>query len=71
MELKSFSGNDMTVDDRAYLMHLIPSLRTEDALTLLYPTVFPISDLVLEQQPAEVFSLHASLNAIASYYCLL
>lgn len=45
----------MTVDDRAYLMHLIPSLRTEDALTLLYPTVFPISDLILEQRTAEVF----------------
>ncbi|KAK6110300.1 Sec23/Sec24 trunk domain family protein [Brugia pahangi] len=47
-------GNDMTVDDRAYLMHLIPSLRTEDALTLLYPTVFPVSDLMLEQQTAEI-----------------
>uniref|UniRef100_A0AAF5RT43 Sec23/Sec24 trunk domain-containing protein n=2 Tax=Wuchereria bancrofti TaxID=6293 RepID=A0AAF5RT43_WUCBA len=47
-------SNDMTVDDRAYLMHLIPSLRTEDALTLLYPTVFPVSDLMLEQQTAEI-----------------
>ncbi|VDK78260.1 unnamed protein product [Litomosoides sigmodontis] len=47
-------GNDMTVDDRAYLMHLVPSLRTEDALTLLYPTVFPISDLILEQRTAEI-----------------
>lgn len=47
----------MTVDDRAYLMHLIPSLKTEDALILLYPTIFPISDLILEQQAAEVFSL--------------
>lgn len=55
MSFKSFSGNDMTVDDRAYLMHLVPSLRTEDTLTLLYPTVFPISDLILEQQSAEVF----------------
>ncbi|EFO19073.1 Sec23/Sec24 trunk domain-containing protein [Loa loa] len=47
-------GSDISVDDRAYLMHLIPSLRTEDALTLLYPTVFPISDLILEQQPTEI-----------------
>ncbi|KAM3726424.1 Protein transport protein [Dirofilaria immitis] len=47
-------GNDMTVDDRAYLMHLIPPLKTEDALTLLYPTVFPISDLILEQQSTEL-----------------
>ncbi|CAG9534212.1 unnamed protein product [Cercopithifilaria johnstoni] len=47
-------GNDMTVDDRAYLMHLTPSLKTEDALTLLYPTVFPISDLIFEQWAAEI-----------------
>uniref|UniRef100_A0A8R1XUL5 Sec23/Sec24 trunk domain-containing protein n=1 Tax=Onchocerca volvulus TaxID=6282 RepID=A0A8R1XUL5_ONCVO len=47
-------GNDMTVDDRAYLMHLIPSLKPEDALTLLYPTVFPISDLIFEQHPSEI-----------------
>lgn len=65
----------MTVDDRAYLMHLIPSLRTEDALTLLYPTVFPVSDLMLEQQTAEVFSLYAFFFFFFFFnsldYCLL
>lgn len=48
------AGSDMTVDDRAYLMQLVSALRVEDALPMLYPTVFPISDLILEEHSAEV-----------------
>lgn len=47
-------GDDLTIDDRAYLMQLIVTLKIEDALLMLYPAVFPISDLVLEQQYTEV-----------------
>ncbi|VDN53026.1 unnamed protein product [Dracunculus medinensis] len=32
-------GNDMTVDDRSWMMQMICSLRIEDALLLLYPSV--------------------------------
>lgn len=39
----------MTVDDRSWMMQMICSLRIEDALLLLYPSVFPVSDIVLEQ----------------------
>ncbi|MFH4983012.1 hypothetical protein AB6A40_009721 [Gnathostoma spinigerum] len=47
-------GSDMTVDDRAWMMRIIPSLRCEDALTLLYPTVFPVTELDLERPEDEV-----------------
>ncbi|VDN17031.1 unnamed protein product [Gongylonema pulchrum] len=47
-------GSDMNVDDRAYMMQLVAALRVEDALLLLYPMVFPVSDLVLEQYATEL-----------------
>ncbi|VDN02983.1 unnamed protein product [Thelazia callipaeda] len=55
-------ANDITVDDRAYLMQIVPSLKVEDALTLLYPTVFAVSDLVIEPQSTEI-TLPASIRA--------
>lgn len=38
-------GSEVTVDDKAWLIELIRSVRVEDAVYLLYPRVFPVSQL--------------------------
>uniref|UniRef100_F1KR98 Protein transport protein Sec24C n=1 Tax=Ascaris suum TaxID=6253 RepID=F1KR98_ASCSU len=55
-------GSDVTVDDRAWMMQLVASLRIEDTMLLLYPNVFPISDLTLDQ-PTDEIAFPASVRA--------
>ncbi|KAI6173840.1 Sec23/Sec24 trunk domain-containing protein [Aphelenchoides besseyi] len=41
-------GSEITVDDRAWMMSLIPSMRVDEAIRLLYPNVLPLTELKLE-----------------------
>jgi protein transport protein SEC24 len=41
-------GAEITVDDRAWMMNLIPSMRVDEAMRLLYPNVMPLTSLSLE-----------------------
>uniref|UniRef100_A0A914RJ53 Sec23/Sec24 trunk domain-containing protein n=1 Tax=Parascaris equorum TaxID=6256 RepID=A0A914RJ53_PAREQ len=55
-------SSDVTVDDRAWMMQLVASLRIEDTMLLLYPNIFPISDLALDQ-PTDEIAFPASVRA--------
>ncbi|VDM38867.1 unnamed protein product [Toxocara canis] len=55
-------GSDVTVDDRAWMMQLVASLRIEETMLMLYPNVFPISDLQLDQ-PTDEVAFPASVRA--------
>uniref|UniRef100_A0A0N4ZBP9 Protein transport protein Sec24C n=1 Tax=Parastrongyloides trichosuri TaxID=131310 RepID=A0A0N4ZBP9_PARTI len=48
-------GADLTVDNRAFLMQLIPGLKTEDIIRILYPKVIPVSGVVVENDADEFF----------------
>uniref|UniRef100_A0A914VCD2 Protein transport protein Sec24C n=1 Tax=Plectus sambesii TaxID=2011161 RepID=A0A914VCD2_9BILA len=41
-------GSEMTVDDRAWMMQLVPSMRPEHSVFFLYPRVLPVTDLRLD-----------------------
>jgi protein transport protein SEC24 len=55
-------GAEITVDDRAYLMHIIPSLRVDEAMRFMYPTVIPITSLALES-PDQQLELPSPVRA--------
>lgn len=61
-------GSDVTVDDRAWMMQIVPSLCVEDTMPLLYPAVFPISDLILEQ-PKDELLLPSCIRASYENLC--
>lgn len=42
------------MDDRAWMMHLVPSLTVQDAVRTLYPTVLPLSELALETPESQL-----------------
>jgi protein transport protein SEC24 len=39
-------GPEVSVDDRAWLMHLIPSMGVDEVLRFLYPNVYPLTSLL-------------------------
>lgn len=43
-------GPELTVDDRSWMMSLIPSMKTEDVVRFLYPSIYPISTLTPDQE---------------------
>ncbi|KAI6243881.1 hypothetical protein M3Y99_00054500 [Aphelenchoides fujianensis] len=47
-------GSEITVDDRAWMMSLIPSLRVDEAMRLLYPTILPLTGLQLESPEQQI-----------------
>lgn len=59
-------GAEITVDDRSYLMNLIPSLRVDEAMRFLYPTVIPISSLALES-PDQQLELPGQVRASSEF----
>lgn len=60
-------GSELTVDDRAWMMQLVPSLRVEDAIRILYPQILPISDLALEN-PNDQIQWPQSVRASYEYF---
>jgi len=48
------SDAEITVDDRAWMMSIIPSLRVDEAIRLLYPNVLPITSLELESSDQQL-----------------
>jgi len=41
-------GSELTVDDRAWMMNLVPSMTIQEVSAFLYPHVYPISGLSLD-----------------------
>ncbi|KAI6190977.1 Sec23/Sec24 trunk domain-containing protein [Aphelenchoides bicaudatus] len=59
-------GPEITVDDKAYLMRLIPSLRIDETIHFLYPTVIPITSLALMSSDQQL-ELPGQLRASAEF----
>jgi len=59
-------GAEITVDDRAWMMSIIPSLRVDEAMRLLYPTVLPITSLALES-PDQQLELPSPVRASVEF----
>lgn len=55
-------GSEIAVDDRAWMMHIIPSMRVDEAMRFLYPTVLPITSLALES-PDQQFEMPSPVRA--------
>jgi protein transport protein SEC24 len=55
-------GAEITVDDRAWMMHIIPSMRVDEALRLLYPNVLPLTSLSLDS-PDQLIELPSPVRA--------
>uniref|UniRef100_A0A0N4ZSD2 Protein transport protein Sec24C n=1 Tax=Parastrongyloides trichosuri TaxID=131310 RepID=A0A0N4ZSD2_PARTI len=64
------TGNsDLTVDDRAWLMQIIPGLRTEEVITLLYPKIYKVTDITYEDIEEDLIipsEVRASFNLLKS-----
>ncbi|CEF70722.1 Sec24CD ortholog [Strongyloides ratti] len=48
-------GADLTVDNRAWLMQLIPGMRTEEIMRILYPRIIPVTGVSVENDNDEFF----------------
>ncbi|CAD6191879.1 unnamed protein product [Caenorhabditis auriculariae] len=59
-------GSEMTVDDKVWQMELIRAIRVEDAMPLIYPRIYPVSDLQI-QEPSELTALPAPIRASSEY----
>ncbi|KAI6205731.1 hypothetical protein M3Y94_00825700 [Aphelenchoides besseyi] len=55
-------GSEITVDDRAWMMSLIPSMRVDEAIRLLYPNILPLTELQLES-PEQQLDFPAPVRA--------
>uniref|UniRef100_A0AAF5CSM4 PDZ domain-containing protein n=1 Tax=Strongyloides stercoralis TaxID=6248 RepID=A0AAF5CSM4_STRER len=48
-------GSDLTVDDKAWLRHLIGGLTTNNIISFLYPRIIPVTGVCLENQNTELY----------------
>jgi protein transport protein SEC24 len=47
-------GTELTVDDRAWLLQLLPSLRPDICMRTLYPQILPITDLEIGENTSQL-----------------
>jgi len=59
-------GSEMTVDDKAWMMSLIPSMKVEDISASLYPRVYRIDGLALDES-GSFTSVPIQVRASAEY----
>ena len=63
-----YIGGELTVDDRSWMMHMIPSMTVEEVTNFLYPHVYPLTDLNLEPS-TEPAPLPVQMRASIDYFC--
>jgi protein transport protein SEC24 len=58
---------EITVDDRAWMMNIIPSMRVDEALVLLYPNVLPLISLRLDS-PDQLVQMPSPIRASMEFF---
>ncbi|PAV79754.1 hypothetical protein WR25_06580 isoform B [Diploscapter pachys] len=60
-------GSELVVDEKAWLIELIRGLKIEDSLSLLYPKVYPVSQLEC-QEPNELTALPNPIRCSMEFF---
>ncbi|KAI1724885.1 sec23/Sec24 trunk domain-containing protein [Ditylenchus destructor] len=60
-------GSELTVDDRAWMMSLVPSMTVQEVSTFLYPRVYPITGLSLDANDSSL-QIPTQVRASIEYF---
>lgn len=59
-------GNEMSVDDKAWMIEVLRGVKVEDAMRLLYPKIVPVANLELHE--SEDLTLPTPIRASAEFF---